>query len=669
VREPGEPLELGRDWAGLLHQGRILISIDRIVAGLPLREILSHESAHDVLLKTSQLGWAQLAVSTFAADPSPEGELRSRCAALLGLMIEASRFTHEATATFAAGAHLRDEELEAYRARHPRVYIAAAEALEWVRQRAVPDEAKPQVALAAGSLALSVPVVDEWQTERLHEPNALERWLAQSANRPDRRFPVLCRLLEARTDEELEQLARHGSAVAAAWFADATVDRNRISIAPVASGLAAHESLAAAAKTVLAPLQALRSLRFDEAERLNSALDQPLFAVPGLQPAPMSVVLTRTTATTGPVALYPTSTAELHGYPLAHVQHNSLDTPVPGVHGVGERPHPLRQGEAALWLVSPTRGGRACHLSAGRLREWLDDLADETTVCLRDGGFFFGVPIGEPRLRERRHVVLVQNRVPFGMLAELPVVGLDEERSDVTMTVLVSDQPDVSFLLLRPSAPWPVVIVPTAAVTVERMIDALTANAGDVRFSRVDPPDFFLTHAVTRDVIRVLTDFEGKPWPPELAEPADAEPTRPPAPQAGAEDVERLVEDAAAAWTDYEQDRSADRFAAVNLFLTRVLDSPLLDAVPIARRAEILEDAAGCYYAHFDTSGDVDALRRCVEIRRRLLAALPRDWPDRPLQLRLTGQCILRLWAATGDADDRVEGLRLLREGNAPGFT
>jgi hypothetical protein len=132
------------------------------------------------------------------------------------------------------------------------------------------------------------------------------------------------------------------------------------------------------------------------------------------------------------------------------------------------------------------------------------------------------------------------------------------------------------------------------------------------------------------------------------------------------EHVEHLVEQAAAAWADYERDRSADRFAAVSLFLGRVLTSPLLEAMPIARRVEILEDAAGCFYAHFDTSGDVGALRRCVEIRRRLLAALPGDWPARPHQLRLTGQCLLRLWAATGEADDRVEALRLLREGNAP---
>ena len=135
------------------------------------------------------------------------------------------------------------------------------------------------------------------------------------------------------------------------------------------------------------------------------------------------------------------------------------------------------------------------------------------------------------------------------------------------------------------------------------------------------------------------------------------------------EHVEHLVEEAAAAWADYERDPGADRFAAVSLFLGRVLDSPLLDAMPIARRAEILEDAAGCFYAHFDTSGDVSALRRCVEIRRRLLAGLPRDWPGRLPQLRLTGQVLLRLWAATGEESDRVEALRLLREGDAPGFT
>jgi hypothetical protein len=149
---------------------------------------------------------------------------------------------------------------------------------------------------------------------------------------------------------------------------------------------------------------------------------------------------------------------------------------------------------------------------------------------------------------------------------------------------------------------------------------------------------------------------------------ADAEPSQSRTPKADEERVERLVEQAAAAWADYERDPSADRFAAVSLFLGRVLDSPALDSIPIARRAEILEDAAGCFYAHFDTSGDAGALQRCVEIRRRLLDALPGDWPGLSVQLRLTGQCLLRLWAATGEEADRIEGLRLLREGHAPGF-
>jgi hypothetical protein len=398
------------------------------------------------------------------------------------------------------------------------------------------------------------------------------------------------------------------------------------------------------------------------------AIEQPWMAIQGLQPTRLSVLLARTTLTRGSVALYPLGTEDLHGYPLVHVLHNSLPSPVPGVEGVGEAPHPLQEGESALWLVSPNSEHKACHLSPGRFRQWLEHLADDSTVCVRDGGYFFGVPIGEPRLKQRRHLVLVQNRTPQQVILELGVLGLDERRSTIKMTLLTSDyDEDAAYLLLRPDAPWPIVIVPTAIGTAREMIEQLQGGTAVIRFSFVGPPEFFSSQEVTTDLFRVITDFEGFPLPPELAGPPPAQSPRAP-PPAGGKDIEPLVEDAAAAWNGYERDRNRRTFEPVAVALERVLDSPLLDMAPIERRVEILEDAAGCFYAAFESEQDTDALRRCITIRKRLLATLPDHWPGRNRQLQITGHCLLRLWAVTGEATDQQEALELLHAGGAPGF-
>jgi hypothetical protein len=250
-------------------------------------------------------------------------------------------------------------------------------------------------------------------------------------------------------------------------------------------------------------------------------------------------------------------------------------------------------------------------------------------------------------------------RTPAQLLTEIPLMGLDEERSNVTMTVLNSDDDaDIAYLLLRPERAWPVVVVPTARETAHRMTVAFEDESGEIQFTSVDPPAFFLDRAIMRDIVRVLADFEAKPLPSELME-VEPSSTHPPP------DVETLVEEAARVWHAYQNEPVGSPYSDVVAAFERVLDSPLLEETPLNRRLEILEDLANCFYQTSDATGDETLLRRCIEVRRRLLATMQPGHPDRSRQLQLTGYCMLRLWASTGEAADRIAALELLSEGGA----
>src|SRR3712207_3435206 len=92
-----------RGWAGLSGQGTLLISIDKLRGGKMIDDVVAHESVHEVLLMNTNVGLAQRALGFVALEPWPDGPLRRHCDKLLMLSIDASRYTHEACATFVPG--------------------------------------------------------------------------------------------------------------------------------------------------------------------------------------------------------------------------------------------------------------------------------------------------------------------------------------------------------------------------------------------------------------------------------------------------------------------------------------------------------------------------------------------------------------------------------------
>lgn len=659
-------LTFSQDWAGLTQQGRILISIERIINGDPVRQILAHETAHDVLLKSTQLGWSQLALSIHALDPAPQGKLRRRCGRLLELSVSACRFTHEAVATFLPSLDLDATALAGYRARHPQDYLDAADALEWLRARPIPGEAKQQLAFAAGTLALAVLDLDGWRRERLHEVGKAELWFGVPAHRPDRRFPALCRALAALPDPDLAAVAGGGVHDVLQACQHVAVDGHRLSFAGMMGASPSVDWMKELAVSLFGPLARDPSLAVWERRQLAERWEQPVLSLPGLTPTLMSVSLTSTTSTNGRIDLNP-PVAELRGYPLVMVLHNAFDEPVPGVEPVRGDPLILQPGDSALWFVTPDGGGRACHLSPGWFREWLDATGDDVTLCVKDGAYFFGVPIGEPRLKRCRHVVLIQHRTPQQLVIELAVLGLDERRGLVFMTRFDSDYEDVAYLLLRPESGSPVVILPTARVTAVRVQEALLQETGDVKFVSVPPPEFLTSAEMLRDVTRVLTQFEARPWPPELLPAGESE--APTATTGAGDELDPLMDEATRTWEAYVAEPSPAALAAFVRRAERVLAAPQLQTVPLARRADVLEAIAGSFITAGQQHKDEALLRRSVAISEDLLSMLPDDWPGRFRQVRMAGYARLCLWAITGEAGDRREALRLLRESHTPGFT
>jgi hypothetical protein len=517
--DPERDIGLAKGWAGLTQQGRLLISIEEVTQGWSAHDLLAHESAHDVLLKTSQVGWAQIALSNQALPPWPEGVWRDRCARLLAASVRASRYTHEACATFLPSLGRTGADLDRYWALHQPDYLAAARELEWLRARNLTDQAKQACVFALGSLALSVPILDDWEAERLADPVAAERYWADPTRHPDRRFPALAHRLRAVGDANLEAVAAGGHAAAAALLRDARVNGRPLPVALVPDNVANEPWLTWLMRTVHGPFAADRSLSATERGMVQEMLENPVLAMPPLAPTLMSVLVTRTSSTRGEIARQedpPVST--LLGYKLVQVLYNALDRAVPSLEPVRDRPIMLAPGHAAVWLNSPGRTPRACRLSPEGFRGFLRALPEEATVAVTDGGYFFGVDIGESLLRNRRHVVLVQQRSPIQVANEVLVLGLDASRGTVLVSDLPSDYSGVTYLLMRPEqALSPIVVVPTMQVTAGRVTTYMATGQDRVQIRRVEPKPFLTVmggQAMLRDIVRVFADFERKPWPP-----------------------------------------------------------------------------------------------------------------------------------------------------------
>ncbi|MFE1560594.1 hypothetical protein ACFW6V_37120 [Streptomyces sp. NPDC058734] len=654
------PLDFSLDWAGLCRSGRILVSIDRITDGHPLPEILAHETTHDVLLRTTQLGWTQLVLSPSAMDPWEPGPLRDRCARLLAATVQASRFTQEAVATFLPSLDVEPADMDAYRARHPQPYLDAADALEWLRTRDLPPQAREQLALQLGTLALAVPVLEAWQPQRLHRQKPAEQWFRVPGNRPDRRFPALCRALEKQPDEALCRAADGGPDETARLLAHVRLDGEPLAYGRLPAGLPTPEWLDGLVADVIGPLVADTTLPKDARDQLAGVWSVPALTMPGLHPALMSVVLTQTTSTNGRIDFDP-PTDELHGYPLVDVLHNALPVRVPGVEPVGREPMWLDEGDTALWFISPWQDQRACQLSPAWLHEWLGELDEGTTLCMRDGGDLSGVLLGDRGLAARRRVILLQHRTPHqALLVELPVLGLDEERGPVTMTVAHSELDGVAYLMLRPESSSPVLIVPTATTTAERAVRALVERRDKVRFRLVTAPeDFYTSHAMLRDVMRVLHNFEAKPWPDTLRPDPPATP-REPARRRAEADLDPFVARLEKAEKAFAQSPTAERFAALSAAAEGVLAAPSFPDVSLGWRIRLRQDVAGALYGGFLELHDTAVLRRVAEIQEELVTLLPEGSPERPDQERTLAILQLCLRRATGRGTPRERRLEAL---------
>ena len=506
-----------RGWAGLAQQGRIQISMDELRSGRVLSEILSHESAHDVMLGT-QLGWVERVLSTPALPPFPDGRLQQTTGALLALGTRSSWLTHEGTASFLPSLIHEGEALDRYWSLHRPDYIDAARPLEWLRARPMDRNAIERLVLNAAQVALSLPIADDWSEHQLSDVSALHAYLSDPRYNPDARYYVLLGFLSQLPDDELRALSemKLDETVRAIEYYSGSNRTPPFAVLPDPPGEAWIASLA---ERMAAALRTSASSD-GEHQYLDSLRDDPLLAIQLPAPTMLSVVITETGASSGEIARdVDPPMDKLLGYKHVRMLHNMYDLDVPGVEPMRAEPMMLRPGDTAVWAESPGMPNRAAHLSPAGLRAYLDVLPADVTVCVRDGAYLFGVAAGEDQLRRRRHVVLVQHQTPFQLALQLGVTGLDASGAMVA-TVMDSDNTDVRYVLIRPATGQnPIVILPTAPITVERLYAFWARDDATAKVTPIDPPQFLDVpdpKAAVVDVTRVLATFERVPWPPGI---------------------------------------------------------------------------------------------------------------------------------------------------------
>ena len=503
-----------RGWAGLAQQGRIQISMDELRSGRVLSEILAHESAHEVMLGT-QLGWVERVLSTTALPPFPDGLLQQTTGALLSLGTRSSWLTHEGTASFLPSLIHEGEALDRYWSLHHPDYIDAARPLEWLRARPMDRNAIERLVLNAARVALSLPIADDWSERQLSDVSALHAYLSDPRYNPDARYFVLLGFLNQLPDGDLRALSEMNMDETVRAIEDYSGSNRTppFAVLPDPPGEAWIRSLA---ERLAAAFRTAASSDFEH-EYLDSLREDPYVAIQMPAPTMLSVVVTETGSSSGEIAKVidpPIDT--LLGYKHVRMLHNMFATEVPGVEPTDGDAMMLRPGDTAIWAESPGMPNRAAHLSPAGLRAYLDVLPSDVTVCVRDGAYLFGIAAGEDRLRQRRHVVLVQHQTPFHLAISLGVTGLDVSRAMVA-TVMDSDLTDVRYVLIRPATGQnPILILPTAPITVERLYAFWEQDDGPAKVTPMDPPQFLDVpdpRAAVVDVTRVIATFEKVPWP------------------------------------------------------------------------------------------------------------------------------------------------------------
>ncbi len=505
-------LRVARSWAGLTSQGRILISIEQLAAGQDVNTLVSHETAHDVLIYSSVLGIQQLALSVFTMPPWPEFSLSGLLRRLLASTIRASVRVQEGCATFLPSLGRDAADLAGYLAALPAGYRGLIGPLDWLRGRPLSRDAAIRLVFAIGRFSLGVRL----PAAALADTATLAAFFRDPASNPDERFAAACAALRDADDANLARVA--DAAAPEAEIAQRWSGRPAAFLAAPAVG----PPFAAMWREVIAEMTTAWSghprLTDAEGERLRGAAGQPEMLMQPGAPSVLKAVLTHTVSVSGFTSDHP-AVSTLIPYELADITYNGFASPLPGIESLTGNDLPLQPDDAALWLASPTQPDIAVRLSEAELREYLAEAAPDTTFVVYDGTYLFpegDVLAGQPMLRGRPHLVLVASR-SLGVLINDPLLSMGlAGQTELRYTVIGGETPGVSYLLVAPaSMAYPVLIAPAPQPTTERARQELRAGHGvaDLRWTEVEPPDFFATTPV-KDVLRFFAWFEDKPWPP-----------------------------------------------------------------------------------------------------------------------------------------------------------
>jgi hypothetical protein len=461
------------------------------------------------------------ALAVFAEPPWPAGRLRRKARRLLAAANPASIRTHEGCATFLPSSGLSGGDLEAYRAGVPPAYREFASALEWLRERGLPQKAVEHLVFGIGRFALGARV----PSSGLASPASLAEALRDPARNPDERFAAACEALSSATEAELLVIARApapAAVIAAQWYPRAGLVTAPYEPVPEGERWLQWwgELIAELAKAWSADPELPR----EEGERLMDAARNSLLLLPTPTYTTLKALLTRTVSQTGAVWDHPPVDRLLrHRY--AEVSYNGLDLQVPGIENVDGKSLPLAPGEAALWLSSPGVQPAAARLSRPEFIEYLRRVSPETTICLYDGTYWFpdgDLLSGEPLIRGRPHAVLLQQRSLGVLLSLLDAAGTIAGEDAAIYSAVGSDIPGVIYFTIRPaSARYPLIVAPVPGPTSDRAAKLIEDGAyPGLRWRRAEDPLELAggDHSFMVHLTRICATFEDKQSWLEFAE-------------------------------------------------------------------------------------------------------------------------------------------------------
>ena len=521
----GETAEAGakearsRPWTGLTSHEVIFISVERLLKGDDVDYLISHESVHLVLLRSSAMGMAQLVLEVLSHPLRPSGLVPVRSRQCLKILVEASRALHEICATVWPQAQGDAKRREKYWADQPASYRESAWPIAaWLDRTGLPGAEQQKLVAAMGEFALGC----EPPPGALVDPGMLRAFLDDAAHHPERRFELARGELEKMSGEELAALARADSppaALAAALTARLGPPAVPYTATPVTFG-EWYGRWQSVFWDVVSIWLADPRLGDDDRSALPASREQAIMSLQPPDVPVMQAMLTQTFAVTARAIPSPRAD-DLLGYPLCLLSWNGLGRPIPGFERVGDTAGTLERDQAALWLYGPGTP-LACAVAGQEvLTEYVNRLPDRSTLCVDDAFYLFpdaDVLAAAPIVRDRRHLVIVRHR-PLGSLINDPLLsmGLAHERR-LEYTTWQGSVPGVSYFLFRPAERrTPVVVAPVPAPTAERALRILGGGAAaptGLEWVHV-PPDQFVNplDPAAFDLVRFGAWFEDQPWP------------------------------------------------------------------------------------------------------------------------------------------------------------